>query len=287
MAIQHIIDVKTKNLGAIEVRRVLPTSKQKMVGPWIFFDHFGPVELLSGDDGINVKPHPHINLATVTYLFEGEIFHRDSLGNAQPILPGEINLMVAGKGITHSEREREELKLKNWTLHGIQLWHALPEAFEEISPAFYNYRSDELPKFINNSSVSFKLLIGDAYGYSSPVKTYCQTLYIEVNIPKNVSMDLPIKEELAIYVIKGKVEYNKQIINSHTMLVIDSLNLYKLDALSHSHIVIISGDKLSHRFIEWNFVSSNKDRIKKAKDNWKNGRFKKVYGDEEEFIPLP
>ncbi|WP_234384096.1 pirin family protein [Francisella noatunensis] len=113
MAIQHIIDVKTKNLGAIEVRRVLPTSKQKMVGPWIFFDHFGPVELLSGDDGINVKPHPHINLATVTYLFEGEIFHRDSLGNAQPILPGEINLMVAGKGITHSEREREELKLKN------------------------------------------------------------------------------------------------------------------------------------------------------------------------------
>ncbi|WP_265658277.1 pirin family protein [Francisella philomiragia] len=287
MAIQHIIDVKTKNLGAIEVRRVLPASKQKMVGPWIFFDHFGPVELLSGDDGINVKPHPHINLATVTYLFQGEIFHRDSLGNAQPILPGEINLMVAGKGITHSEREREELKLKNRTLHGIQLWHALPEAFEEISPAFYNYRSDELPKFINNSGVGFKLLIGGAYGYSSPVKTYCQTLYIEVNIPRNVSIDLPIEEELAIYVIKGKVEYNKQIINSHTMLIIDSLNLYKLDALSDSHIVVIGGDKLSHRFIEWNFVSSNKDRIKKAKDNWKNGRFKKVYGDEEEFIPLP
>ncbi|MBK2267536.1 pirin family protein [Francisella philomiragia] len=286
MAIQHIIDVKTKNLGAIEVRRVLPTSKQKMVGPWIFFDHFGPVELLSGDDGINVKPHPHINLATVTYLFEGEIFHRDSLGNAQPILPGEINLMVAGKGITHSEREREELKLRNRTLHGIQLWHALPEAFEEISPAFYNYRNDGLPNFINNNA-DFKLLIGDAYGYSSPVKTYCQTLYIEVNIPKNVSIDLPIEEELAIYVIKGKVEYNKQIINSHTMLIIDSLNLYKLDALSDSHIVIIGGDKLSHRFIEWNFVSSNKDRIKKAKDNWKNGRFKKVYGDEEEFIPLP
>ncbi|MEY8673922.1 pirin family protein [Francisella philomiragia] len=287
MAIQHIIDVKTKNLGAIEVRRVLPASKQKMVGPWIFFDHFGPVELLSGDDGINVKPHPHINLATVTYLFQGEIFHRDSLGNAQPILPGEINLMVAGKGITHSEREREELKLKNRTLHGIQLWHALPEAFEEISPAFYNYRSDELPKFINNSGVGFKLLIGGAYGYSSPVKTYCQTLYIEVNIPRDVSIDLPIEEELAIYVIKGKVEYNKQIINSHTMLIIDSLNLYKLDALSDSHIVVIGGDKLSHRFIEWNFVSSNKDRIKKAKDNWKNGRFKKVYGDEEEFIPLP
>lgn len=286
MAIQHIIDVKTRKLGAFEVRRVLPTSKQRMVGPWIFFDHFGPTELLSGDDGINVKPHPHINLATVTYLFEGEIFHRDSLGNAQPILPGEINLMIAGKGITHSEREREELKLKNRTLHGIQLWHALPEAFEEISPAFYSYRSDELPKFINNN-VDFKLLMGDAYGYSSPVKTYCQTLYIEVNIPKNVSIDLPIEEELAIYVIKGEIEYNKQVINSHTMLIIDSSNLYKLDALLDSHIVIIGGDKLSHRFIEWNFVSSNKDRIKIAKDNWKNGRFKKVYGDEEEFIPLP
>lgn len=209
------------------------------------------------------------------------------MGNAQPILPGEINLMVAGKGITHSEREREELKLKNRTLHGIQLWHALPEVFEEISPAFYNYRSDELPKFINNSGVGFKLLIGGAYGYSSPVKTYCQTLYIEVNIPRNVSIDLPIEEELAIYVIKGEIEYNKQVINSHTMLIIDSSNLYKLNALLDSHIVIIGGDKLSHRFIEWNFVSSNKDRIKKAKDNWKNGRFKKVYGDEEEFIPLP
>ncbi|MED7788981.1 pirin family protein [Francisella sp. 19X1-34] len=285
MKIKQIINVKSSNIGSLEVRRLLPTAKQRMIGPWIFFDHFGPVELLA-NDSMDVRPHPHINLATVTYLFEGEIYHRDSLGSAQLILPGEINLMVAGKGITHSEREREEIKLKNRILHGLQLWHALPKVYEEVSPVFYHYNSEELPKFTIDRA-SFKLLMGDAYGYKSPVKTYCRTLYIEINIPNNEVITLPTEQELAIYVIKGKVEYDKKIIESHTMLVIDTQEISKLSALSDTQIVIIGGDKLSHRFIEWNFVSSSRERIEKAKDDWLNGKFNKVYDDEKEFIPLP
>lgn len=285
MKIKHIVNAKVNNIGSLEVKRVLPTAKQRMVGPWIFFDHFGPVELLVGDC-IDVRPHPHISLATVTYLFEGEIYHRDSLGTAKLILPGEVNLMVAGKGITHSERERDKVKLKNRILHGIQLWYALPEVYEETHSAFYHYSSEQLPEFIINN-VSFKLLIGDAYGYKSPVKTYSRTLYVEINIPQAGSITLPIEEELAIYVIKGKIEYDKKIIESHTMLVIDSEEMSKLTALSDSQIIIIGGDKLSHRFIEWNFVSSSRERINQAKDDWVNGKFKKVYGDEKEFIPLP
>ncbi|WP_150466477.1 pirin family protein [Francisella sp. SYW-9] len=285
MKIKHIINAKTNNIGSLEVRRLLPTAKQRMVGPWIFFDHFGPVELLAGDC-MDVKPHPHISLVTVTYLFKGEIYHRDSIGNAQLISPGEINIMVAGKGITHSERERNEVKLKNRTLHGIQLWYALPEPYEEIEPDFYHYSSEQLPRFTINN-VSFKLLIGGAYGYESPVKTYSRTLYIKISIPQASSIALPIEEELAIYVVKGKVEYDKNTIESHTMLIMDTQGMSRLTALLDSQIVIIGGDKLSYRFIEWNFVSSNRKRIDKAKADWLNGKFKKVYGDEEEFIPLP
>ncbi|MED7818589.1 MULTISPECIES: pirin family protein [unclassified Francisella] len=285
MKIKYIINAKTNNIDSLEVRRVLPTTKQRMIGPWIFFDHFGPVELFAGDC-MDVRPHPHINLATVTYLFEGEIYHRDSLGSAQLILPGEVNLMVAGKGITHSERERDEVKLKNRILHGIQLWYALPKHYEEIEPTFYHYSSEELPEFTINN-IKFKLLVGNAYGYKSPVKTYSKTLYIEANIPKDDFITLPIEEELAIYVIKGKIEYGKKTIGSHTMLVIDTQEISKLIAISDAQIVIIGGDKLSYRFIEWNFVSSSRERIDKAKSDWLSGKFEKVYGDEEEFIPLP
>lgn len=285
MSIKHIINAQKKDLGDFSVRRVLPSKQQQMVGPWIFFDHMGPVTFSPGT-GIDVRPHPHINLATVTYLFEGEIYHRDSLGNSQAIIPGEVNLMVAGKGITHSERERDAIRQVAHPLHGLQLWHALPEQFEEIEPAFYHYENSDIPEFTHNN-VHVRLIIGQAYQHQSPVKTFCDTLYFEADLPADSTLALPQSEQLAVYVLSGELLVAQQRISPFTMVIFEDNSDITLQANHDSHIAVIGGSKLSSRHIEWNFVSSRKERIEQAKNDWREQQFATVPGDEREFIPLP
>lgn len=283
--IVRIIEPKEKDLGGFSVRRVLPVIGQKMIGPWIFFDHMGPVEFKAGQ-GINVRPHPHINLATVTYLFEGEIYHRDSLGSSEPILPGDVNLMVAGKGIVHSERERDEVKNCDHNLDGLQLWMALPEKDEEIDPAFYHYEGSEIPA-IEVNNVPIRVLIGTAYGLTSPVKTFAETLYIEALLNKGQSLTLPAADERGLYVVKGAVELEHQSLDCFHMAVLENQEVQITATKDNTQIALIGGENVGPRFIDWNFVSTRKERIEQAKDDWRNQRFSKVPGDEEEFIPLP
>jgi len=279
------ISPNERDLGGFSVRRSLPAAGQKMVGPWIFFDHMGPAEFAPGD-GINVRPHPHINLATVTYLFEGEILHRDSVGSCQTILPGDINLMVAGRGITHSERCSESTLRTGQCIHALQLWLALPEEYEEIEPAFYHYPAVNIPSAVIKG-VKVRLMMGQAYDMSSPVKTFARTLYIEADLKPEQSLIPPHEEELAIYVAQGEIEIEGQSIPEFTMAVLNTDKLSAIKAKQESRIALIGGDNIGPRYIDWNFVSSQKERIEKAKQNWQQGNFDNVVGDEEEFIPLP
>jgi redox-sensitive bicupin YhaK (pirin superfamily) len=256
-----------------------------MVGPWIFFDHMGPTNF-APKQGINVRPHPHINLATVTYLFEGEILHRDSLGSLQSIRPGDINLMVAGRGIVHSERERPEVTAGPHRLHGLQLWLALPEGDEEIEPAFHHYPAATMPTLTVNE-VPLRVMMGSAYGATSPVKVFAETLYVEAQLQAGKTIALPNVEERAVYVVDGRVKVHGALIPEHSMAVFANKEGITLEAAEATRIVVIGGEKLGQRHIEWNFVSSRKTRIEAAKKDWKGGRFPKVPGDEEEFIPLP
>lgn len=285
MTIKHIITPKEKDIGDFSVRRALPFEKQQMVGPWIFFDHMGPADFVPGQ-GINVRPHPHINLATVTYLFEGEILHRDSLSNIQLIHPGDVNLMVAGKGITHSEREREEVRNSEHQLNGLQLWHVLPAEDEEIEPAFYHYPADQLPSF-SQGSTSLRLMMGTAYGFTSPIKTFAETLYLEAEMKEGDELLLPKAEQLAVYVPLGKIVVEEQEISQYSMMILEDHTTARIEATTHTRIAIIGGEKMPERFLEWNFVSSRKERIEQAKKDWLENRFAKVPGDEKEFIPLP
>lgn len=275
-----------QDLGGFSVRRLLPHQAQRAVGPWVFFDHLGPAQFAPGV-GINVRPHPHINLATVTYLFTGEILHRDSLGNLQAIHPGDLNLMIAGRGIVHSERETETAKQQTRDLHGLQLWLALPEAAEEIEPEFLHYPSASLPA-LTLQAVPVRVLIGTAYGVSSPVKTLSPTLYIEADLQAGQSLALPEGvSELGIYVASGQLQLGEQNLDAYTLTALDSPYQGELVAQSASRIAMIGGAPLGKRYMWWNFVSSRKERIEEAKLEWKNQSFPLVPGDEQEFIPLP
>lgn len=284
-AVELLIQPRDKDLGGFSVRRVLPTARRKMVGPWIFFDHMGPADFPAGS-GINVRPHPHINLATVTYLFEGEILHRDSLGSLQAIRPGDINLMVAGRGIVHSERECAEVNAVDHRLHGLQLWLALPEADEEIAPDFIHYPSDTIPA-LTVDGVALRVMMGRAYGVSSPVKTFADTLYIEADLKAGQTLTLPNAPERALYAAHGSVQIGATALDEHAMAVLKASDGVTVKASTDARIALIGGEALGPRFIEWNFVSSRKERIEAAKADWRAGRFPKVPGDEDEFIPLP
>lgn len=284
-AIKLLIHPKEKDIGDFSVRRLLPFAQQRMVGPWIFFDHMGPAEFEPGQ-GISVRPHPHINLATVTYLFEGEILHRDSLGYKQTITPGDINLMVAGKGIVHSERERPEIKQQAHRLHGLQLWMALPEADEETDPAFYHYPNKDIPGTDLNG-VDVRVMMGSAYGLTSPVKTFADTLYIEAHMSDGLQLGLPEAQERALYVAAGKVEIAGIEVNQYEMAVLTDTSTHTVIATEDARIALIGGEKMPPRHMYWNFASSSLERIEQAKQDWKDGKFPKVVGDEEEFIPLP
>lgn len=284
-AIELIIEPRDKDLGGFSVRRTLPTAQRKMVGPWIFFDHMGPAEFPAGQ-GINVRPHPHVNIATVTYLFEGEILHRDSLGSVQAIRPGDINLMVAGSGIAHSERERPEVTAVAHRLHGLQLWLALPERDEETDAAFHHYPAADIPA-LTVDGVALRVMMGSAFGVASPVKVFADTLYVEAQLHAGQRIALPSADERAVYVAQGNLKVGDTAIAEHAMAVFADVAGVVLEATSESRIAIIGGQHLGQRFIEWNFVSSRKERIEQAKRDWQEGRFAKVPGDEIEFIPLP
>ncbi|TNE74251.1 MAG: pirin family protein [Gammaproteobacteria bacterium] len=284
-AIELVIQPRKKDLGGFSVRRVLPTKERQMVGPWIFFDHMGPANFSAGD-GINVRPHPHVNLATVTYLFEGEILHRDSLGSIQPIRPGDINLMVAGRGIVHSERERPEVTSTDHTLHGLQLWLALPKDKEEIEPAFLHYPSADIPA-IKVQGVAVRVIMGSAYGVASPVETFAETLYMEAHLQQGQSLILPNASERAIYVAQGSLDAGGTTIPEFSMAVLGPEEGVEITALEASRIAVIGGEPFDERHMLWNFVSSRADRIQQAKNDWKDGRFPTIPGDDEEFIPFP
>ncbi len=284
-AVEVILKPRDKDLGGFSVRRLLPTARRKMVGPWIFFDHMGPARFPAGS-GINVRPHPHIGIATVTYLFDGEILHRDSLGSLQPIRPGDINLMVTGRGMVHSERERPEITATDHSLNGLQLWLALPEADEEIEPAFHHYPSNGIPT-ATVDGVAVRVMMGSAYGVSSPVRLFSDTLYLEADLQPGQTLMLPDAEERAVYIVSGALTAQDTEMPARSMTVFSREPNVAVKATQASRIALIGGAPLGRRFIEWNFVSSHKERIEKAKKDWREGRFPKVPGDEEEFIPLP
>ncbi|SEA77455.1 pirin family protein [Alkalimonas amylolytica] len=284
-AIELIINPKPKDLGGFSVRRSLPVRERRSIGPWIFFDEMGAAEFTAGS-GINVRPHPHVNLATVTYLFEGEILHRDSLGSYQPITPGDINLMVAGKGIVHSECERPEVTARDHRLHGLQLWMALPEADEEIEPAFYHYSSAAIPA-TRIDGVPVRVLIGSAYGLNSPVKTFYQTLYLEAELQTGQSLTLPTSPERGLYLASGELQLQDTVVTAHQFVVLGATEGVQITATKPSRIALIGGEAIGKRYMEWNFVSSRKERLEQAKQDWQQGRFPKVPGDEEEWIPFP
>ncbi|WP_017930235.1 pirin family protein [Robiginitomaculum antarcticum] len=285
MTLLNKISPKAKDIGSFSVRRALPQIGLRAVGPWVFFDHFGPVQFKPGE-GMDVRPHPHINLATVTYLFEGEIFHRDSLGNAQAIRPGAINLMVAGRGIAHSERTRDALRETGFKLHGLQLWHALPEDAEETAPEFLHYADADLPQTQING-VSVRVMMGSGWELTSPVKSFSPIFYAEVDMPAGTQLALPDGvEELAVYPVSGAVIYGDEKIETLEFGVLDVKAEHNIVAMSDNRVAIIGGTPLGKRHLWWNFVSSRPARIEQAKNDWKNGRFGDVPGDDE-FIPLP
>lgn len=283
--IAHILTAKEQALGGFSVRRLLPHAECRMVGPWIFFDHLGPVHFAAGQ-GIDVRPHPHINLATVTYLFAGEILHRDSLGNITSIRPNEINLMVAGRGIVHSERTAPELRAQGHMLHGLQLWLALPDTHEEIPPAFYHFDADQLPK-TQVQGVPVRVMMGSAYGVSSPVPTYSPTVYLEAQLHAGQCLTLPPElAEQAVYVANGQLHVHDTVLPAHHLAIFHAGQPVTVTATETTQLALIGGDPVGKRFIWWNFVSSRAERIEQAKVEWQAGQFAAV-PDEVESIPLP
>jgi redox-sensitive bicupin YhaK (pirin superfamily) len=283
-SVDLVIAPKAKDLGGFTVRRVLPAPQRRMVGPFIFFDHMGPAEFPPGE-GIQVRPHPHIGLATVTYLFEGEIVHRDDLGFVQPIRPGAVNLMTAGRGIVHSERAGDDLQEISH-LHGIQSWMALPEDQQECEPGFVHYPAADLPA-LERDGAGIRVIIGEAYGERSPVVVKTSMLYLECRLPAGSSLTLPDGyEETAAYVVDGQVDIEGQSVGAGLMAVAAPGAPVRLDAVADSHVMVIGGAHMGKRHIWWNFVSTSRERMEQAKKDWREGRFGKIPG-ETEFIPLP
>jgi redox-sensitive bicupin YhaK (pirin superfamily) len=286
-AIEHVIVPRARDLGGFEVRRALPAAEKQMVGPFIFFDQMGPAEFLIGK-GIDVRPHPHIGLATVTYLFEGEVFHRDSLGTSLAIRPGEVNLMSAGRGIVHSERETSEAQATTRRLFGIQAWAALPKSHEENAPSFVHHGTDELPR-ITGEGKRVRLVMGEAFGARSPVEFPHASLFAEAVLAPGAVLPLdPDYDERAVYVASGEIDIAGDTFGEGRLLVFKPGDRISILATTQARLMLIGGDPMDGpRHIWWNFVSSSKERIRQAQEDWRAKRFALVPGDEKEFIPLP
>ena len=285
--LELVIEQRRRDLGGFEVGRVLPYAARRMVGPFIFFDHMGPVDFPPGiPRSVDVRPHPHIGLSTVTYLFEGEIMHRDSVGSEQPIRPGEVNWMTAGRGITHSERF-ERARREGGRMHGIQSWVALPVDDEETDPAFAHHGVHDLPTF-EADGVWARLVAGEAFGKKAVVRTHSPLFYVHCDLAAGARIDMPAEyPERAAYVAAGSVEVDGKVFGGGQMLVFAPGQSALITAASPAIVMMLGGEPIGPRFIEWNFVSSSRDRIEQAKTDWRAGRMKLPDLDSGEFIPLP
>jgi redox-sensitive bicupin YhaK (pirin superfamily) len=285
-AIETVIVPRARDLGGFEVRRALPSARRQMVGPFIFWDQMGPAEFLLGQ-GVDVRPHPHIGLATVTYLFDGEIIHRDSLGTRLPIRPGALNLMSAGKGIVHSERTSAEARSLGAKLFGIQAWVALPHSHEETEPSFVHYGEDRLP-VIADSGVKARLIAGEAFGGRSPVETPMAMIYADVALDAGATAPFDAAyEERGIYTVSGEIEIAGDRFGAGQLLVFKPGDRITVRAVTPARMMFLGGAPMDGpRYIWWNFVSSRQDRIEQAKADWSEARFDSVPG-ETEFAPLP
>lgn len=284
--VRTVLTPRARDLGDFEVRRALPAAECRSVGPFVFFDQFGPVVLPHGQ-GLDVRPHPHIGLATISWLFDGEIRHQDSLGYDLVIRPGAVNWMTAGSGIVHSERSPQSAREGNAPLYGIQAWMALPRDKEEMEPAFYHYPALDIPH-IRESGLQLTLIAGAAFGVSSPVRTQSATFYAELRLQAGHSLAFPVDiEERAIYVCEGSIELAGTTYTAGNMLVLKPALEARITATIDCLCMLLGGAALdAPRLLDWNFVSSRPDRIEQAKADWKQGRFGKIAGDDE-FIPLP
>ncbi|MEZ5907474.1 MAG: pirin family protein [Hyphomicrobiaceae bacterium] len=286
-AIETVIVPRARDLGGFEVRRALPSAGRKMIGPFIFFDQMGPAEFLLGE-GVDVRPHPHIGLSTVTYLFDGAIMHRDSLGTAMSIEPGALNLMTAGRGIVHSERTAPADKAKGARLFGIQAWAALPASHEEMAPAFVHHAQTELPRVVGEGK-RVRVIMGQMYGAESPVQFPHPSVYAEAVLAPGAVLPLdPDYDERAVYIVSGQIDVAGDVFEAGRLLVFKPGDRISILATAQSRLMIVGGEPMDGpRHIWWNFVSSSRDRIAAAKEDWKQRRFALVPGDEVERIPLP
>ena len=283
--ISVVVRPKPKDIGDFEVRRTLPSPGLRSIGPFVFFDEMGPANL-GPTQNMDVRPHPHINLATITYLFDGAIHHRDSLGSSLIIRPGAVNLMVAGRGITHSERTPSELRGHAKTLHGLQLWIALPEADEEVEPSFHHYPASDIPAW-EEGGAHLQLVMGSTNNHHAPVKTHSPTIYMIAKTEGVSEVVLPDAAERAIYIVDGEVNIGDETHPSGTMIVFKAGSQPRVQTRSACTWVLIGGAPIGTRHLFWNFVSSRKERIEAAKSDWRENKFPVVVGDESERIPLP
>jgi redox-sensitive bicupin YhaK (pirin superfamily) len=285
--IDLVIHQRRRDLGGFEVGRVLPYPRRRMIGPFIFFDHMGPVDFPPGiPKSVDVRPHPHIGLSTLTYLFDGEIMHRDSLGSEQPIRPGEVNWMTAGRGITHSERF-ERARREGGRMNGIQAWIALPREHEEDAPSFSHHGERDLP-LIEEAGVRLRLIAGETMGARSPVNVYSPLFYVHAELAQGALAALPVSyPERAAYVASGSVEVDGPAHQPGEMIVFRAGAPMRIRALTPATLLLLGGEPVGERFIDWNFVSSSRERIEQAKADWCAGRMKLPDRDSGEFVPPP
>ncbi|HEY2067965.1 MAG TPA: pirin family protein [Rhizomicrobium sp.] len=282
------ISGQKRELGdGFSVARVLPQATQRSVGPFVFFDYFGPVDFAPGQ-GIDVRPHPHIGLATITYLFDGSQVHRDNLGNVQEIVPGDVNWMTAGRGIAHSERTGPEVRARGHRMHGIQSWVGLPRAHEEDAPSFQHVAASALPTR-EQDGVTLRLIVGEAFGLSSPVAVPMEIFYADAQLKAGRRIAPPTGyAERGAMVVGGTVLAGGMQREDGAMILFDSAESLEIEAVTDARVMLLGGAPLDgHRHVWWNFVSSSTDRIEKAKAAWKSGEFARIPGDDKEFIPLP
>jgi redox-sensitive bicupin YhaK (pirin superfamily) len=286
-AVELVVEPSSKDLGGFSVRRALPSAKRRLVGPFVFLDHMGPARFRAGE-GLDVRPHPHIGLATVTYLTEGGILHRDTLGSTQPIRPGDVNWMVAGRGIAHSERSDATERQIERGMEGIQSWVALPRAHEETAPGFFHHPGATLPH-LTDKAVAVTVIAGTAYGQTAPVTVLSQTLYVDAVLAAGAALPLPNEHaERAAYVLSGEIEVAGVSFGARRLLLFRPGDAVMIRARADSRVLLVGGEPMDGpRHLWWNFVSSDLARIEQAKDDWRSGRFGLVPGDAREFIPWP
>lgn len=289
--IQMILEEKAANIGEFMVGRLLPFRQKRSVGPFVFIDHMGPTALKDYEN-LDIPPHPHIGLSTLTYLFEGTIVHRDSIGSHMEIEPGAVNWMTAGKGVVHSERTPERLRSTEKKLHGLQIWVGLPKHLEQMEPSFHHVSANEIPQW-DQDGISMKLIAGEAFGKKSKVPVHSPLYFIEVKSKEVQTVDIgkDLFGESAIYILEGSIRSEEHTFGTKQLLIAKNSSLCSFEIAANTTLYIFGGEPFKEeRFINWNFVSSDKSAIEKAKSDWKNqnlAAFPKVPGDEEEYVPLP